>query len=261
MIQRIGILASDDFVARIILKDLSLQISEKIKCVVISQRTNAYQKLIRSINQSGIRLTTFQIINQLWHKVFVCRVGLEKIANQNQWDIIKATKINQPNIENILADYNLDILLSIQFDQIIKKRILDIPRYGVINFHKALLPKYRGMAPLFWALLNGENKVGNTIHFMDEGIDTGALIQQEAIDITPKDSLLSIYAKCAATGANLIHRALNELEKVQFEPVKQPRSANYYKSPHKNDVNDFRKRGGKFYYVRDLLKIKEFYGD
>ena len=139
--------------------------------------------------------------------------------------------------------------------KLVGARLLQLkPKNGILNLHTGISPYVKGGPNCTnWCIAtNNFHLIGNTIMWLDEGIDTGALIQQEAIDITPKDSLLSIYAKCAATGANLIHRALNELEKVQFEPVKQPRSANYYKSPHKNDVNDFRKRGGKFYYVRDL---------
>ena len=123
-----------------------------------------------------------------------------------------ALKYNIPVLqpEKIRVDYNdvlalePDIIITCAYGQIIPVEILDYPKYGCINVHASLLPKYRGGAPIHWSIINGDKKTGITIMYMDKGMDTGDIISQEEIDILDSDNLESIHDKLSVLGTKLL---------------------------------------------------------
>ena len=107
------------------------------------------------------------------------------------------------------------------FGQILSEEILSMPRYGCINIHASLLPKYRGSAPIQQVILDGEKETGVTIMQMDKGIDTGDMLLQRAVPIAEKETGDSLHDKLAETGADLIVEALRKLEAGELTPQKQ----------------------------------------
>ena len=120
-----------------------------------------------------------------------------------------------------LRSFNADIFVVSAYGQILSKEILDMPEYGCINTHASLLPKYRGAAPIQWAIINGDDKTGVTIMQMDEGVDTGDILYTKEVDITSDDTGESLFEKLACAGAELISDALDRMEKGDITPIKQ----------------------------------------
>lgn len=121
----------------------------------------------------------------------------------------------------LVKSLNPDLIVVAAYGKILPKRILDAPRFGCINIHASLLPKYRGAAPIQWAIIKGEKETGVTIMQMDEGIDTGDILLQEKIEIAAEDTSLSIHDKLAGLGREMIIRALKLLEVGGLTRMKQ----------------------------------------
>lgn len=118
---------------------------------------------------------------------------------------------NEESIEYI-RKYNPDVIVVVAFGQIVTKPILDMPKYGCINVHASLLPKYRGAAPIQWAVINGDRYTGVTTMRMDEGIDTGDMILKEEVMIDEDETGGSLFDKLAGVGASLCVKTLAALE-------------------------------------------------
>lgn len=107
------------------------------------------------------------------------------------------------------------------YGKILPKEMLDLPKYGCINVHGSLLPKYRGSAPIQWSVINGEKETGVTIMQMAEGVDTGDMLYQKAIQIEIDDTAESMFDKLSELGGEMIVEALDMLEKGELTVVKQ----------------------------------------
>ena len=103
-----------------------------------------------------------------------------------------------------LKEYDADIFVVAAYGQILSKDILDMPRYGCINTHASLLPKYRGAAPIQWAIADGEKETGVTVMQMDEGLDTGDILISKEVPIDEKETGGSLFEKLAMTGSSLL---------------------------------------------------------
>ena len=109
----------------------------------------------------------------------------------------------------------------IAYGKLIPAEILAIPKYGFVNIHPSLLPKYRGAAPINWAIINGEKKTGVTTMLMDEGMDTGPILLQEETEIAPDDTAGTLSTKLSKIGADLLLRTLKEFETGLIKPLPQ----------------------------------------
>lgn len=147
-------------------------------------------------------------------------------------------QFNKLNIEGeeILKSYDADLFITASYGQIIKQNILDIPKLATINVHTSLLPKYRGPAPIQWAILNGENKTGVTIMRTELGLDTGNIFIQKEISIEPEDTSSSVFNKLATLGVECLEEFLNNPEHYLNNSIKQDESkASYYPMIKKED--------------------------
>jgi methionyl-tRNA formyltransferase len=109
---------------------------------------------------------------------------LENTALSNAIEYIREKNINSSVVVEKVKKLKPDFLITAHFEKLIKKDLLDIPIVGALNLHPSLLPYYRGMSPQHWPIINGEKKTGITVHFLDEGIDTGDIVQQKEIELT-----------------------------------------------------------------------------
>jgi len=128
---------------------------------------------------------------------------------------------NNINIFNNLKDLNPDVIIVVAYGKILPKEILNIPKFGCINLHASLLPKYRGAAPVQWAIINGEKNTGLTTMFMDKGLDTGDILLQEEINININENSEELLKRLAPLGAELIKKTLYKLENNQIFKIKQ----------------------------------------
>lgn len=118
---------------------------------------------------------------------------------------------NQEILEEIRT-LNPDVICVVAYGKILPKEILDIPRLGCINVHGSLLPKYRGAAPIQWAVLNGDKKTGITTMYMDVGMDTGDMILKEEVDIDDDETTGELWDKLSKIGGDLLVKTLKQIE-------------------------------------------------
>lgn len=116
-----------------------------------------------------------------------------------------------------LNDLAADVFVVVAYGQILSRKILKMPKYGCINVHGSLLPRYRGAAPIQWAIANGESTTGITTMQMDIGIDTGAMLLKRELPILPEDNIHSLSTKLANLGADLLIETLRHLSDIRPE--------------------------------------------
>ena len=127
-------------------------------------------------------------------------------------EVYQPKKIREPECVEYLRQYDADLIVVAAFGQILPKEILDMPKYGCINVHASLLPKYRGAAPIQWAVINGDKVSGVTIMRMDVGLDTGDMIAKEEVVLDEKETGGSLFDKLSEVGAQLCVRVIPEIE-------------------------------------------------
>ncbi len=145
-------------------------------------------------------------------------------AIKNGIEVFQPEKIKEESSVSFLKSIDADIYVVAAFGQIISKEILDIPRYGCINIHASLLPKYRGAAPIQQAILDGEKVTGVTIQQMNTGVDTGDILLQREYAISDDETGGSLFDRLSILGADLVIEALDLIEKGKIIPRPQDES-------------------------------------
>lgn len=128
----------------------------------------------------------------------------------------------------MLLDTAPDVIVVAAFGQILPKRILDLPRYGCVNIHASLLPKYRGSAPIQWAVIDGERETGVTTMMMDVGLDTGDMLEKAVVTLDADETGGSLFDKLSHEGGKLILSTLDKLSKGTAVRTKQPEEGSTY---------------------------------
>lgn len=154
---------------------------------------------------------------------------VKECAIKNNIEVFQPPKLkNNKEIFDKLSQLNPDLIVVAAYGKILPEEILQIPRYGCINVHASLLPKYRGAAPINWAIINGEKETGITIMYMEKGLDTGDILLQMSIPILEEDNSETIHDKLAVLGGNALIDAINKMEDGALMPVKQDDSKATY---------------------------------
>ena len=146
---------------------------------------------------------------------------VKECAVSHDIPVFQPVRVKDDEAVATLRKYNADIFVVAAFGQILSEEILNMPKYGCVNIHASLLPKYRGSAPIQWAIINGETVSGVTIMQMDKGIDTGDMLMKSEVAIDPEETGDSLHDKLAQAGARLIVEALPKIESGDITPVKQ----------------------------------------
>jgi methionyl-tRNA formyltransferase len=131
-----------------------------------------------------------------------------------------------------------DLIVVIAFGQILPKELLDIPRYGCINVHASLLPRYRGAAPINWCIINGEVETGITTMMMDVGLDTGDILLKRAIPIRAEEDAVSLHDRLSILGAETMAATLDALAKGELSPQKQEDNLSCYAPMLKKEMGE-----------------------
>lgn len=147
---------------------------------------------------------------------------VKEYAIEKEFKIYQPEKIrkNHEFIEDI-KKLNPDIICVVAYGKILPKSLLDIPKFGCINLHPSLLPKYRGPAPIQWAILNGDDTTGVSIMYLDEGMDTGDIILQVETKIDSKETTGELWDRLSKIGSDLLVSALKEIENGTAKRIKQ----------------------------------------
>lgn len=162
--------------------------------------------------------------------------------------VFQPEKIKAPEAVEALRGYGADIFVVAAFGQLLSEEILTMPRYGCINLHASLLPRYRGASPIQWAILNGETETGITVMQMDKGLDTGDMLMKCTVPVEPKETGASLYEKLRDAGAKLITEALPKIERGELEPEKQDEEKATY-------VSILKKSLGQIDWTKDAVAL------
>ena len=147
---------------------------------------------------------------------------VKEVAMKYNLPVYQPKKVREPEFVEVLRGLKPDVMVVAAFGQIISKEILEMPKYGCINVHASLLPAYRGAAPIQWAVINGDKESGVTIMQMDEGIDTGDMIEKVVVPIAEDETGGSLFDKLSQAGAKLCVKVLQDLEDGKAVREKQP---------------------------------------
>ena len=142
--------------------------------------------------------------------------------------VYQPVKLKDSDSYEIIKELNPDVIVVVAYGQILPENILNIPKYGCINVHGSLLPKYRGAAPIQWSVLNGDKVTGVTTMYMEKGLDTGDILETKEYEIGINDTAGEVFDTLAEMGGKLILDTLEKAEKGQLHPVKQDDSKSSY---------------------------------
>lgn len=153
---------------------------------------------------------------------------VKALAAEHGIPVMQPKRIKTPEAVEELRNCPADIYIVAAFGQIVSQEILDMPKYGCLNIHASLLPKYRGASPIQHVIIDGEEKTGITIMQMDAGIDTGAMLYQKEIPIAPDETFETLHDKLMVLGGEAIVEALSLLEQGKLTPRKQDDALSCY---------------------------------
>lgn len=139
-------------------------------------------------------------------------------------EVYQPKRVREAECVEFIRKREPEIILVAAFGQILSEEILQMPKYGCINVHASLLPKYRGAAPIQWAVINGEKVSGVTIMRMDAGIDTGDMIEKAEVELSPQETGGSLFDKLEKLGAELLIRTMEKIENGTAVYTKQEES-------------------------------------
>lgn len=170
-------------------------------------------------------------------------------AMKHNIPVFQPVKIKEKEAVETLRAYEADVFVVAAFGQILSEEILNMPKFGCINIHASLLPKYRGAGPIQRVILDGMKETGITIMKMDKGVDTGDMLLQSIVPIDEKDTGDSLHDKLAIAGAKLIVEALGKIEAGDITPVKQNDADSSY-------AGMLNKAMGKIDWSKDAVQIE-----
>ncbi|EPY2308841.1 MULTISPECIES: methionyl-tRNA formyltransferase [Clostridium] len=148
--------------------------------------------------------------------------AVKEVALENSIEVYQPIKLKNDEIcIKKLKEINPDFIIVVAFGQILSKEVLDIPKYGCINLHASLLPKYRGAAPINWAIIKGEKESGNTTMFMDEGLDTGDMLLKNTVKIENDMTAGELHDILMESGSELLVSTIKGLKEGTIKREKQ----------------------------------------
>jgi folate-dependent phosphoribosylglycinamide formyltransferase PurN len=210
---------------------------------------------IRTIKESlhtfGLRFVVAKAVEYLWSvstlilSRFGFRLGdhasLPAVALAHRLQLRQVTNPNAHEFLEYVKSLNPDLIVVAGFSRILKRVLISLPRLGCINVHPSLLPCYRGPEPYYWILFHKEQKSGVTIHYVDEGIDSGNIIVQREISLEPYETEYTLQQKSNALAAVLLTQAIEQLAKGAAASVPQSEAeATYFSFPPRGAKRNFR---------------------
>ncbi len=161
---------------------------------------------------------------------------VKSAALELELEVFQPASIKTEDFFDAMSKISPDLFVVVAFGQLLPQRLLDVPEKGAINIHGSLLPKYRGPAPIQWAIINGETETGVTTMYMEKKLDAGDMLLWRATPIYPDDTAGSLHDRLSQIGAELLAETLGRLEKGDLNPTAQdPSQATYAPMLEKND--------------------------
>lgn len=231
-----------------------------LKVVFMGTPEFAVPVLKSLINNCNVILVVSQPDREKDRKGNLLFTPTKKVAMEEGIPVLQLENIRK-EYDKVL-EYNPDIIVTCAYGQIVPTAVLDFSKYGAINVHGSLLPKYRGGAPIHHAIINGDKETGITIMYMDKGMDSGDIISQESLPILDDDNLDSIYNKMSLLGASLLIKTLPSIidgtnERIKQDETKVTFAYNISKDDEKLNFN--MKANDVFNKIRGLSSVPGSY--
>lgn len=156
---------------------------------------------------------------------------VKQFGLDNDIEVIQPKKMKDEEVIAKIKEINPDLIVVVAYGKILPKEIIDIPKYGIINVHSSLLPKYRGASPIHSAILNGDKESGVSIMYIEEGLDSGDVILKETCEITEDDTLGTLHDRLKELGAIGLEKALKLIEAGEVKAEKQDDSKATFVKP------------------------------
>ncbi len=160
---------------------------------------------------------------------------VKELALQHGLALLQPEKAKEEVFRESMRGLQPDVFVVVAYGQILPKPVLSIPKYGAVNVHASLLPRYRGAAPIAWAILRGEKVTGVTTMAMDEGMDTGDILLQTEVPIGEEETCENLHDRLAPLGAQLLLKTLEKMEGGNIRPIPQDHSRATYAPPLKKE--------------------------
>ena len=164
---------------------------------------------------------------------------VKQLAVEHGLPVYQPRTLRDGSSDDLIKELAPDIIVVVAYGCIIPPQLLHVAKYGCINLHVSMLPKYRGSAPIQWAVLNGDAGTGVTIMQLDEGLDTGDILMVEPVAIDPEETSGSLFDRVSAVGARTLVPALEKIEAREFVPQKQDDAAATLAPPLTKDMARF----------------------
>lgn len=266
---KIVILTNDNFFSFTVLKNFLELRKDDIKLIIFSSapigKRGTFASIKWSLANTGFRHTAFKLMVYGIFKAMkiICKLLPFILNNYSSRLYVQRDNINSIDAQNVNAAeifeqikaINLELIVSVSMNQIVKKEILEIPSKRCINVHCAPLPRYGGMSPYVWALANNEDYSATTIHYMEEGLDEGDIIVQEKVDVVKGDSAFSLFYRCCLRARALLPKVVDEIEAGTATCYEQDLSKKtYFSWPTKECVKQLNANGYSLAKVMDFVR-------
>jgi methionyl-tRNA formyltransferase len=173
---------------------------------------------------------------------------VKELALQSGFILLQPEKLKEEVFQEAVRGLKPDLFVVVAYGQILPKSVLSIPKYGAVNVHASLLPRYRGAAPIAWAILQGEKVTGVTTMVMDEGMDTGDILLQAEVSIDNEVTCENLHDRLASLGAQLLSKTLEKMKAGEIRPIPQDHSKATYAPPLK-------KEDGRIHWKREAREL------
>ena len=192
---------------------------EDLKIVYMGTPEFSVGPLKELINNYDVEMVVTQPDKEVGRKKILTPSKVKEFALANSIKVFQPHKIREEYKE--ILDMKPDLIVTCAYGQIIPKELIDYPKYGCINIHASLLPEYRGGAPIHHAVIDGKDKTGITIMYMNEKMDEGDILYQKEIDILDTDNTSTMFNKLSVLGSEMIKEFIPRLISGDFTPIKQ----------------------------------------
>jgi len=242
----------------------------EMAALVVSRTPRGLKFVARLMQRSGLAYTARAALLSRGYKLIQAVGGLllralgredallslERVAADYDVPILYTININTRDAVELLRGYHADLIVSVFFNQRLRTQVLNIPRLGSINLHNSVLPRYAGVDPSFHAIANSETCVGSSVHFMEEKFDSGAVIDQYRYARRPEDSVLHLDYIVMGEGIRIVAEALDRLQCGNVAATAQdPLARTYCSFPTKEEVQRFRRKGGRYFRWREVATL------
>lgn len=238
----------EPFVVPLLLDELLAQKRDRIATIFVAEDPRA-EGLLGVVKRWGTVFDpiTFVRYGLRYLGAKLSGAGPAKIARKHGVPVGEVVDINAPEFLDRLRAMGVDVIISVSCPQIFRKKILALSPKGCVNVHAGPLPRYRGMLPTFWVLYEHEKETAVTVHFMNEKLDDGPIILQEAVPIPEGETQANLMRRCKVVGARLLGQAIDLLEMGAVQTRANPREqATYYSFPTPEQAREFREAGGRW---------------